>query len=90
MSKREYSRNYRKVMKEVKLRDNFSCQFPSCSKKNIQVHHILRHANFPRLREHPKNLICLCSKHHKQVTKREEIYGPILSSIVARKYDNNT
>jgi 5-methylcytosine-specific restriction endonuclease McrA len=86
MSKRDYSSNYRKVMKEVKLRDNFSCQFPNCKKRNIQVHHILRHANHPTLRESAKNLICLCSKHHKQVTKREETYAPLLSSIVARKY----
>ena len=90
MTRREYSRSYKKIMKEVKLRDNFSCQFPECNRKNIQVHHILRHANFPTLRENPKNLICLCNKHHKQVTKKEEIYGPLLSRIVARKYDNNT
>jgi len=84
--KRIYSDHYKKVRTQVKIRDSYTCQYPDCSSKRIEVHHILRHANFPRLRDSEKNLICLCSKHHKQVTKKEEIYAPILSSIVARKY----
>lgn len=84
--KRIYSSYYKKVRNIVKKRDNYTCQYPNCSSKKIEVHHILRHANFPRLRDSEKNLICLCNKHHKQVTKKEEIYAPILSNIVSRKY----
>lgn len=73
-------------MKKVKARDGGKCQFPQCSRKNIEVHHILRHANFPLLRDKETNLICLCRKHHKQVTKKEEVYAPLLSKIVAGKY----
>jgi len=72
-------------MKDVRKRDSNKCQFPGCNKRNIQVHHILRHANHPSLRESPHNLICLCRDHHKQVTGKEEIYAPLLSSIVASK-----
>lgn len=86
MSKRDYSPHYRQVMAKVKKRDSNKCQFPQCNKKNIQVHHIMKHAHFPLLRNSEKNLICLCNKHHKQVTKKEEIYGPLLSKIVSEKY----
>lgn len=86
MSRRHYSDHYKKVMKKVKTRDLNKCQFPGCNKKNIQVHHIMKHAHFPLLRDSETNLICLCYNHHKEVTKKEEIYAPLLSKIVAEKY----
>lgn len=55
-----------KVKRQVRERDNFTCQYPQCGKhgKSIDVHHIAKISQRPDLKFDPDNLICLCREHH--------------------------
>lgn len=55
-----------KAKREVRIRDNYTCQYPGCDKqyKNIDVHHIAKRTQRPDLKFDPANLICLCRQHH--------------------------
>lgn len=66
-------------------RDKGKCQFPGCKKKTRMVHHIVRYADSAYLRHEPKNGICLCQEHHKQVTGKEQHYQSLFQSIVRDK-----
>ena len=87
MNKRFYDDpTYKKWRMEVYKRDRFSCQWPKCtSKKKIHAHHIYRWADFPALRFHIDNGICLCKIHHDMIKNQENIYAPIFSKILANK-----
>ena len=52
--------------REVRERDNFTCQFPSCGvyDLHIDVHHIAKRSQRPDLKLVTSNAICLCRKHH--------------------------
>lgn len=54
------SETYKKVLK----RDNYKCQFCPNVNKNLEVHHILGWAKYPKLRYKLDNLITLCKICH--------------------------
>ena len=55
----------KRFKREVRERDNFTCQFPGCgSTENIDVHHIAKRSQRPDLKLVVSNGICLCRKHH--------------------------
>lgn len=87
MNNRNYQDpDYREWRKKVRARDEHKCQFPNCtSRKNLQVHHILKWQDYPGLRFHPQNGITLCRLHHKMITGNEEHYVKLLGDIVRRK-----
>jgi 5-methylcytosine-specific restriction endonuclease McrA len=67
----------------AKARDGHQCKMPGCTeKKKLQMHHIRSYAKNIFLRADPNNLITLCKTHHKQVTGKEEIYAPMLLSLL--------
>ncbi len=83
-------RLYARFRRTVRKRDNFTCQFPGCgSKKNIQVHHILRWQDYPLLRYEPTNGICLCKDCHKSIYKHEYLYINMFHKIVERNMRDN-
>ena len=73
--------------KEIRARDNFTCQFPGCARtksvdsKELSVHHIepLRNTNS----NSPENLISPCSTHHTWADHHLDESIPMLKSILA-------
>ena len=63
--KRESPRLVR-FRREVRERDNYTCQFPECGhrSKRIDVHHIAKRSQRPDLKHAVSNGICLCRQHH--------------------------
>jgi hypothetical protein len=55
-----------KFKREVRERDNYTCQFPKCGHvdKHIDVHHKAKRSQRPDLRFEVSNGICLCRRHH--------------------------
>ena len=52
----------RRPQRDILERDRYSCQFPGCSNRRVEIHHI-------QFRSHggdddPANLLCLCPQHH--------------------------
>ena len=75
---------YKKWRKSIRKRDNGSCQWPKCSKKiGIQVHHILPWSQYPGLRYHIDNGICLCKFHHKFIKDNETSYASLFLKIIS-------
>ena len=76
---------YKQFRKDVRRRDNRTCQFPGCkATKHIQVHHILPWSDYPHLRCDPINGVCLCKKCHQRIWKNEYLYVKMFREIVDR------
>jgi 5-methylcytosine-specific restriction endonuclease McrA len=70
----------------VRERDNKTCQWPGCGKRgSLQVHHILKWSEHPLLRYEVSNGICLCSKCHKKIWKKENEFAAFFMSILSMK-----
>lgn len=56
----------RKFRREVRERDNYTCQYPGCDRhsKRIDVHHKAKRSQRPDLKFTVSNGICLCRQHH--------------------------
>lgn len=71
-AKRESPRETR-FKREVRQRDNYTCQFPDpkCDRhsKHIDVHHIAKRSQRPDLRFEVSNGICLCREHHSWIDR---------------------
>ena len=63
--KRESPRETR-FKREVRERDDYTCQFPGCDvrSKQIDVHHVAKRSQRPDLRFETSNAKCLCRRHH--------------------------
>lgn len=67
---------YKLWRKNIKIRDKHTCKWPHCnSKRKIQVHHILPWSQYPGLRYHINNGICLCKFHHDMIKNDETTYA---------------
>lgn len=55
-----------KWRREVRQRDNYTCQYPGCDRrsKRIDVHHIAKKSQRPDLKFTVSNGVCLCREHH--------------------------
>ncbi len=74
---------YKEWRRKIRERDGAKCQMPNCmSKKQIQVHHILKWSSYPTLRFDVNNGICLCSTCHKRIQGQEEVWAPLFMSII--------
>lgn len=89
--KRNYNDpQYKKWRQLIKKRDNSTCQWPHCgSRKKIHAHHIHKWADFPGLRYHTHNGICLCKIHHDLIKDNEENYASFFNAIVLNKLRDN-
>lgn len=77
---------YKQWRKLIKTRDNNTCQWPGCkSRFKIHAHHIQKWADFPGLRYHPHNGICLCKIHHDLIKDNEENYSQFFSMLILNK-----
>lgn len=77
---------YKQWRKNIKKRDNFTCQWPGCqTKTKLHVHHIYRWSDFPGLRFHTNNGITLCKFHHDNIKGLEDSYSQVLSKIILNK-----
>jgi len=77
---------YKRWRKKVHKRDNYQCQWPGCSrKKGLNVHHILKWANYPSLRFVVSNGITLCKKHHNMIYGQEDKFAKFLQTILINK-----
>lgn len=77
---------YKRWRQLIKKRDNNTCQWPHCnSRKKIHAHHIQKWADFPGLRYHPQNGICLCKIHHNMIKDNEENYANFFQTILLNK-----
>jgi hypothetical protein len=82
---------YKKWRQFIRSRDKYKCQWPHCDKtKGIQVHHILPWQQYPGLRYHIDNGICLCKFHHNMIKNDETSYANLFLKILYnRKSQNN-
>lgn len=81
---------YKQWRKLIKTRDNNTCQWPGCkSRKKIHAHHIYKWADFPGLRYHPQNGICLCKIHHDFIKNNEESYCSFFQKLLLNKDHNS-
>ena len=78
------SRAYWWWKKQILIRDNNKCRINNneCVKL-LEVHHILRWANYPELRYDINNGITLCHAHHPRGRENEAKLSPYLQSLVA-------
>lgn len=55
-----------KWRREVRERDDYTCQYPGCGKhsRRIDVHHIAKRTERPDLKFTVSNGVCLCRLHH--------------------------
>lgn len=84
-----FPKKWKELRKNVIKRDGRRCQFrengKQCTyKKLLQVHHILKKADFPSLVWDENNCITLCIKHHKQISGRENEFVHIFKKIVGK------
>ncbi len=68
----------------VLSRDGWICAKCKTKGKELNVHHIIRWTDSPRLRYVQSNGITLCKDCHETVTGREEIYEEEFKRIVAQ------
>lgn len=74
---------YKQWRKEIRKRDKHSCRWPHCNKTTgLQVHHILPWSQYPGLRYHLSNGICLCKFHHKLIQNNETSYSQYFLNII--------
>jgi hypothetical protein len=61
----------RRFKREVRERDNYTCQFPGCGdySKHIDVHHIAKRSQRPDLKYEVSNGLCLCREHHSWIDR---------------------
>ena len=48
------------------------------AKEELQVHHVLPYDHFPQLKEHPDNLMLLCSRCHKKLHRNPFMDGSLI------------
>lgn len=67
LKSRPESPQMRRFKREVRERDNYTCQFPKCGyySKHIDVHHIAKRSQRPDLKFESSNAVCLCREHHR-------------------------
>jgi hypothetical protein len=66
---------YRAWKYAVKTRDGHKCRWPGCSKRTgLTVHHIKKWVAYPELRFVVSNGITLCTRHHRGIKGKEELY----------------
>ena len=78
---------YKEWRMNVFKRDNFCCKICR-SKKDLQVHHILRWADFPELRYDINNGIALCRIHHPRKVVEEKRLIPTFVELVSVSKEN--
>ena len=77
---------YKAWRKNIKKRDSHTCQWPHCgSKKKIHAHHILPWSEYPGLRYHLNNGICLCKQHHDYIKNNETSYASFFLKLLYNK-----
>lgn len=76
---------YKLWRQKIYSRDKYTCQWPGCnSKKKIQAHHILKWSEYPGLRYHINNGICLCRYHHDSIKNYEDHYINFFTNLISR------
>lgn len=81
---------YKKWRKLIRKRDGGACKWPKCGKKTgIQVHHILPWSQYPGLRHHTDNGICLCKFHHDLIKNNETSYAGLFLKIISKNNNDN-
>ncbi len=74
---------YKKFRTDVKERDHNRCRWPGCKNSyKLQVHHILKWADYPNLRFAIANGITLCKFHHKLVKGQENYFIQFFQNIL--------
>lgn len=76
---------YKEWRKKIYARDNYKCKWPNCNnKKKLQAHHIYKWSDFPGLRYHPQNGICLCKLHHNMIKNNEDNYREFFTKLLIK------
>lgn len=69
---KRYGRGLPSLKKEVKIRDNYTCQVCGLyDKEIIEIDHIQPASIFPDMEKKIDNLVCLCPNCHRRKTKRD-------------------
>jgi len=79
---------YKEWRKKILTRDNYTCQWPGCSRKKgiyLNCHHIRRWSNYPTLRYDINNGITLCKPHHKAIQNKEDDYILFFLQLLSAK-----
>jgi hypothetical protein len=79
-----HSNEYVQWVKEVKKRDNHTCQYCG-TKRKLQIHHIKMFVTNPELRMDINNGITLCKKCHESIKGIESEHEQTLTMIATQK-----
>ena len=84
LMKRDYEdKRYEKFRRDVRKRDNHTCQWPNCgATRKLKVHHICKWTTNYFMRYEVSNGIVLCRKCHDAISGLEEAYAPLFHHIV--------
>ena len=67
ISKEPYSFEFnKKLKKQIRQRDNFTCQECGYTEKQLGYHLSVHHIDYNKKNNNPENLICLCKSCHAQ------------------------
>jgi len=82
---RDHDPKYKSWAWSCKALWNFTCALCGQRGGNLEAHHIVKWASWPKGRYLLSNAACLCKQCHKIVTGREEDYEDYFRKIVREK-----
>lgn len=59
------AKNERAAREITRARDKGRCRIPNCNERAMELHHIVGRAQSKRLRHDTRNLVWLCTDHHR-------------------------
>jgi len=71
-----------KLKYQIRKRDDFTCQFPACGKKENSKAHSIHHIDYDKLNNNPKNLISLCNPCHMKTGYNREYWKEYFSQKI--------
>jgi len=76
------------LRRAARERDRYSCRFPGCESRRVDLHHILFWANGGET--NLANIICLCKRHHRLIHDKSIIIATLSDGAFAFYLPNGT
>lgn len=78
-----YSSEFNKQLKQfIRKRDNYTCQFPNCGKKENGQAHCIHHKDYNKKNSNPINLILLCASCNSKVNSNRNYWQKYFQNLM--------